>query len=193
MGKIICKDSMKNNLIFKKCIMTNVDPKLYEIPEYYSWDVFVNFQNAHHIAQFYDTYDEIKQQEYLRHQMQIIYDGIIADVDVTKYNDYTRFDVEQMTEVLKGLMSGVDVTQYNDPARYNEMQMRAVRLGLVDGLDVSLYNNPEVCEAHKMHLVLLGLQLGLDVERYNHPDKYSWEEMHTIYQDERYNKLYACI
>lgn len=59
--------------------------------------------------------------------------------EVCSKHDY-KFDVKQQEIILNGLLKGVDVTKYADP-KYNYAVMREVFCGLVQGVDITEYDN----------------------------------------------------
>ena len=70
-----------------------------------------------------------------------------------------------MKQIRLGIEKGLDVSIYDDNSKYNFEQMKIIRVGLQENLDVSWYAKPEF-DYKQMSEIFLGLSEGLDVSIY---------------------------
>lgn len=96
---------------------------------------------------------------YDRYQLCIIRDGIENGINLEDYiirDKLIKYNCFQLRQILNGIISNIDISKYTNPI-YTWEQMYEIRLGLEKELDVDIYANPEY-DWRKMEQIRLDLK-----------------------------------
>lgn len=105
-------------------------------------------------------------------KMSVIFEGLRQGIDVSLYDDWKKFNKEQMAQILDGLIYNIQPTLYINPD-FSSGQMFYIKEAIMKGYPLHLFLNKEISE-EKMESImnkLDNLEDTVDKHDYSSRDK----------------------